>query len=138
TLLTEDVPLGGAETQTLLLSRALTLRGVRVCIVVFEAPGAEIPASVDGIDLIAHPQYDPHQPLPRQVREAVRIFNTVSRIEAGVVTTRGAGPHVGIAALAARLTGKRFVYSRASISDFRPGVISARRPYHLPVRLGHW
>ena len=54
-------PPGGAETQIFLLTRALARQGARVCLVVFESAGDEIPAAIDGVDIVVRPRYQAHR-----------------------------------------------------------------------------
>jgi glycosyltransferase involved in cell wall biosynthesis len=107
---------GGAETQVFLLSRALARCGLAVCLLVFEIPGAHIPSSIDGVDVVLRPPYKPHERVLGKVRETVNIRAALASVEADVVVTRAAGPHVGLTALFARR--RKFVFSSASPRDF--------------------
>lgn len=139
-LVDENVaPPGGAETQIVLLTKALALLGVRACLVVFDIPDAEIPESVDGVDIVVRPRYQAHQPLIGKVREAIRIFQTLGKVDASVIVTRVAGAQVGLVGVAAKLRRARFVYSSANISDFDFQLLEPKRRdmalYKLGVRL---
>jgi glycosyltransferase involved in cell wall biosynthesis len=110
-------PAGGAETQILLLARALVRRGVRVCLSVFDLPGIAIPRFVDGVEVSIRPPYLARRRLGK-IREVITIFRAIANVDADVVVVRMESPEVGLAALFSRLLGRRFVYSSASLSDF--------------------
>lgn len=114
-------PAGGAETQILLLARALAARGVKVCLIVFDLPGLAIPHSVGGLAVSVRPPYRARQRLGR-LREVISIREAIVKADAEVVVTRMESPEVGFAALFSKLHGRRFVYSSASLSDFVPDV----------------
>ena len=107
---------GGAETQVFLLSRELARRGLKVCLLVFEIPGVKLPSSVDGVDVVLRPPYKSGQRLIGKVREVVSIRAALASVEADVVVTRAAGPHVGLIAWFRRR--RKFVYSSASPYEF--------------------
>ena len=111
-------PAGGAETQILLLASALAGRGVRVRLIVFELPGIAMPESIGEVTVSRRPPYRSRERLGR-LRETVSIGRAIARAGAHVVVTRGATPEVGVAAAFAKLSGQRFVYSSANVSDFR-------------------
>jgi glycosyltransferase involved in cell wall biosynthesis len=118
-------PTGGAETQILLLAHALAARGIKVRLVVFELPGIALAESVGNVTVSVRPPYRAHEPFGR-LREAASIGRAIARADADVVVTRGATPEVGLAALFAKLSGRRFVYSSANVSDFRETETDAR------------
>jgi glycosyltransferase involved in cell wall biosynthesis len=120
-------PTGGAETQILLLAGALARRGVRVRLVVFELPGIAIPEALGNVTVSVRPPYRSHEPLGR-LRETASIGRAIIRADANVVVTRGATPEVGIVGLFAKLSGQRFVYSSANVSDFREMPTDAAQP----------
>jgi glycosyltransferase involved in cell wall biosynthesis len=68
----------------------------------------------------------------------VRIYRTLRRVDADVIVTRVAGPHVGLVGLSAKLARRRFVQSAANISDFDFGQLSPKRRDMLLYRLGMW
>jgi glycosyltransferase involved in cell wall biosynthesis len=107
---------GGAETQVFLLSRALARRGMNVCLLVFEIPGVDIPSTVEGVDVVLRPPYKSHQGILGNVRETVKMRAALASVQADVIVTRAAGPHVGLIRLFA--LRRKFVYSSASPHDF--------------------
>lgn len=135
-LLAGSCPPGGSETQVFLLAGALARQGARVCLVVCEPQGDEMIRPPEGVDLVVRAPYQRDKPWAGKIREAARIHRTVATIDADAVVTRTAGPEVGIAAAAARLTGKSFIYSAANVSDFDFAVLSPKRLDLLLYRLG--
>jgi glycosyltransferase involved in cell wall biosynthesis len=111
-------PAGGAETQAFLVSRTLAARGLRVCMCTFDVPGADIPPTVDGVDVVLRKPYARQRGPIGRIGEAVALLRDLGSIDADVVVTRTAGYHVGLTALAARLRRRRFVYSSAHVLDF--------------------
>jgi len=107
---------GGAETQIFLLSRELARRGLRVCLLVFDIPGVHLPSAVGGVDVVLRPPYKSRQRILGKVREIVNIRATLASVQADVIVTRAAGPHVGLIRLFTQR--RRFVYSSASPRDF--------------------
>jgi glycosyltransferase involved in cell wall biosynthesis len=107
---------GGAETQTYLLSRALARIGLRVCLHVFEIPGARMPPVVDGVDVIVRPPFKALQPVLGKAREALSIRAALASVDADTIVSRSAGPHIGLIALFAR--DRRFVFSSANMVGF--------------------
>ena len=110
---------GGAETQIMLLSRALAERGFAACIVAFAVRGIDIPASDHGVDVVLRPAYFAGGNIVGQLREVAAVRSAVRRIDAGVIVTRCAGFWVGLVGLWTKLSGRRFVYSSASLLDFK-------------------
>jgi glycosyltransferase involved in cell wall biosynthesis len=111
-------PAGGAETQVVLLARALAQEGVKVKLIVFQEPGITLPALLDGVTVAQRPPYRTREPLGR-IRETARIAAAMVASAADVVVTRGATPEVGPVAIFTKVTGRRFVYASANVSDFR-------------------
>jgi glycosyltransferase involved in cell wall biosynthesis len=128
-------PTGGAETQIFLLARALAGRGSKVCLLVFDLPGIPLPASLDGVAIAVRPPYLAHEPLGK-LRETVSIRRTVVNADADLLVTRAAGPEVGLAGLFAKLSGRRFIYSSANVSDFEFHRVSPKRLNRALFRLG--
>jgi glycosyltransferase involved in cell wall biosynthesis len=104
--------------------------------VVFDLPGADVPLSVDGVDIVVRRPYSARQRFIGKVREAANIWKALATVKAAVVVSRSAGPHVGLAALFARLSGRRFVYSSANVSDFDFGRLAPKRRDQELFRLG--
>ena len=128
-------PAGGAETQIFLLARALARRGSKVCLLVFDLPGTSIPSVVDEVAVSVRPPYRAKLRLGR-LREAVSLRRAVVDADANLLVTRAAGPDVGLAGLFAKLSGRRFVYSSANISDFDFSEVSTKRRNEVLFRLG--
>jgi glycosyltransferase involved in cell wall biosynthesis len=129
---------GGAESQVYLVARSLVQRGLRVCVVTFDVPGARL-ASVDGIEVVARPRYSRGRGLVARLREGLAIGKAVSQADARLFVARSAGPAAGVVALSARIAGRRFIYSSSSDADF--GRLEARaanrRLVHLALRLAN-
>jgi len=104
-------PAGGAETQVRLIARSLADLGLRTALVAFAHPG--LPQRDGQVVVVAR---KPHSDNP--VVEALRIAAVLRRVPSRAVVTRQAGAHTGLAALVARGSGRRFVYSAASVLDF--------------------
>jgi glycosyltransferase involved in cell wall biosynthesis len=127
---------GGAETQIVLLSRALARRGVRVCLVAFPPSDGELPPSLDGVDIVVRPVYKAHQRLVGKLREAARIRRTIAQVDVPVVVARVAGPQVGLVAVSSKLLRRSFAYSSAAFFDFDFGAIGLKRRDLALYRLG--
>jgi glycosyltransferase involved in cell wall biosynthesis len=112
-------PTGGAETQILLLSRALARRGLSVCVIVFDARHGDIPASVNGVDVLVRPPYLVGRTRFGRLREIAAMRTAILGVDADVVVTRTASYHVGLIGIWTKLAGRRFVYSSASLRDLK-------------------
>ncbi len=125
---------GGAETQLVLLARALHARGRRVALIVFDAPGG-VPERVDGVEVVTLPQPPPGAGRMRLVAGLLRAA------DAGVLVQRAAGSYTGVVGLVARLRRRRFVYSSASDLEFDPAFFdrdrTARRLFPVGIRCAH-
>jgi glycosyltransferase involved in cell wall biosynthesis len=130
------LPTGGAETQVFLVSRALASAGLRVCLCVYDIAEGGIPDSLDGVDIVRRRPYLGGRGIVRGVREALAILRAVAGLDADVIVTRIAGPHVGLVALAAKFTGRRFVYSTASLTDFDFGARAPKMRDRILHQLG--
>ncbi|HEY2371516.1 MAG TPA: glycosyltransferase family 4 protein [Gaiellaceae bacterium] len=128
-------PTGGAETQIYLVARALAERGVSVCLLAFELPGVQLPRDVGGVAVRVRRPYQAHRRLGK-LRETAALASSIFGSGAAVIVTRAAGPHVGLAAVAAKLSGRRFVFSTANVSDFDFGRLSPSRANDALFRLG--
>ena len=127
-------PAGGAETQVFLVARALARRGVRVSMSAF--PDPTIPPSVDGVAIALREPYLGGRGPRRAIKEALAVRRALAGLEARVIVTRIAGPHVGLAGLFAKLRGRRFVYSSASLKDFDFGALKPSMRDRVLYRLG--
>jgi glycosyltransferase involved in cell wall biosynthesis len=135
-----SLPPGGAETQVLLLTKQLARIGLRVALVAHLLPEG-LPAEVDGVVIVPRPVYRPHSPLTGKIKEAFKIWHTLLRSNASVIVKRSYGVDVGLVALYARVTGRRFVYSSASVVDFAIEKLLLKRRdralFHLGLRLAN-
>jgi glycosyltransferase involved in cell wall biosynthesis len=127
---------GGAETQIMLVSRALADRGLRVCLVVFDLPGAEIAKKFGGVEVIVRPQYLAGGSLVGQMREVGAIRRAIRAIDADIVVTRCAGYHVGLVGLFTKLSRRTFVYSSAGVRDFKEKIFLTKWRDRILFRLG--
>jgi glycosyltransferase involved in cell wall biosynthesis len=125
---------GGAETQLLLVARALARRGLAVGMIA-AGTAAELPQAVDGVQIL------PQAPRPRtggalrgRASFARHAWRAIRDTPAAVVVQRNAGSATPLVALAARASGARFVYSSANVVDFDLGRLE---PPHV-VRLFAW
>jgi len=128
-------PTGGAETQIYLVARALAERGVSVCLLAFDVPGVQLPRDVGGVAVRVRRPYQAHRRFGK-LRETVATASSIFGSGAAVIVTRSAGPWVGLAAVAAKLSGRRFVFSSANVSDFDFGRLSPSRVNDALYRLG--
>ncbi len=126
---------GGAETQMFLVARALSARGVRVCICTFDRAGADIPERLDGIDIVLRSPYV-RRGYAARFAEAVGLVRDVAGIDASVYLTRMAGFHVGLVALAALFRRRSFVYSAAHVADFAPRTLLPKLSERVLYRVG--
>lgn len=131
----DAAPTGGAETQIYLVARALADRGVSVCLLVFDLPGVPLPREVGGVAVRVRRPYQAHRRFGR-LRETVALAGAIFGSGAAVIVTRSAGPHVGLAAVAARLSGRRFVFSSSNAADFDPERVLLGRVNDSLFRLG--
>jgi glycosyltransferase involved in cell wall biosynthesis len=127
---------GGAETQLMLITRALAARGYDICVVAFAVPGLEIPASDHGVGVVLRPTHFGGRGVVGRLREAAAVWTAVGRIDAGLVVTRCAGFWVGLVGLRSKLSGRRFVYSSASLLDFKEGYGLGKWRDRILFRLG--
>ncbi len=108
---------GGAETQVLMLARALVERGHRVGIVAF-ADGRALPRRVHGVEVIAQRTPRIGVPVLRTIDYWIQTVVLLARMPASVLVQRAAGIHTFLVAVAAGLRRRRFVYASASLMDF--------------------
>jgi glycosyltransferase involved in cell wall biosynthesis len=110
-------PPGGAETQMLMLARALARRGRRVCVVTYGLPEV-LPGGIDGIAVVPQRQPRTRARLVGFAAHLVSAARALGPLRARVFVQRAAGPTTGIVALFARTKDSRFVYSSANVIDF--------------------
>lgn len=131
-------PPGGAETQILRLATTLARRGIRVAIVAY-GTAENLPIEAEGVRIVPRADRRANKRLVGRVVEVVRIWGALRRAPSRVVVCRCASPELGLVGLFTRLTGRRLVFSSASIIDFTPErLIQKRRDvvlYKLGVRL---
>lgn len=131
-----DRPAGGAETQMVAVARALARQGVSVAFVVY---GDALPPSVDGVNLIVQRPPRLRLPVLRSAESGLRTLVAVMRGNSSVAVQRNASGTTGLVAVAARVSGRRFVYSSANVIDFDFARIEPSRLkvafFHLGVRL---
>ena len=113
----ESMPPGGAETQVLMLARALTAQGARVAIVAFGHP-SDLPRMVDGVTIVTRPPYRRPTGALARIAEVVRIWRALWRVLSRAVVRRGGGIELAVVAVFAKLTSRSLVYSSANIADF--------------------
>lgn len=126
---------GGAERQMTLLARALVQRGYRVAHVIY--PPRE-PVELDyPLTLVYRAPYAGGRPVVGGLLEAAAVWRALRRADAGVLVVRTASPLVGVAALFARVHGRRLIFSGSNVSDFTLETMSSRlnrRLYRFGVR----
>jgi glycosyltransferase involved in cell wall biosynthesis len=130
----EVLPTGGAETQIYLIARRLA-RYARVCLVVCDLPGHSMPPSIDDVEIVVRPPFRTHERLGK-LRETMSIRRAVADAAADVVVARTAGPDVGVVGFFTKLSGRRFVYSSANVSDFTLALTDPKRLNQWLFRLG--
>lgn len=135
----QDSPPGGAETQILMLSKALARRGLRVAIIVFGHP-AELPDQIDGVRIVVRPPYKlATKRSVGKVLEACLIWQALWRAPARTIVYRCASLELALVGIYAKLSGQRLVFSTANVVDFDFAKIARKRRdvflYRLGVRL---
>src|SRR5689334_12714156 len=110
---------GGAETQVMLVSRALAELGFDVSAAAFDVQGIDVPRAAHGVHVVLRPAHLAGGGIVGQLREAAAVWAAVRRLDSAVVVSRCAGFWVGIVGLCSRLHRRRFVYSSASLLDFQ-------------------
>lgn len=134
----ESMPPGGAETQVLILARALAAQGARVAIVVFGHP-SDLPRMTDGVTIVTRPPYRTPTGALARIAEAVRIWRALWRVPSRAVVQRGGGIELAVVAVFAKLTSRSLVYSSANIADFDAKKLISRpafvRLHELGMRL---
>lgn len=129
-------PPGGAETQILMLSRALARRGLRVAIIAY-GDHADLPEQVDGVRIVARPRYDGGgKRIIRKAVEPLRIWKALWRARSDAVVYRCASLELGLVGLYTTLTRRRLVFSTANVVDFELRKLTQKWRHLLLYRLG--
>jgi glycosyltransferase involved in cell wall biosynthesis len=118
----------------LMLARGLAERGLTVGMIVLGS-GTDLPESVHGVRILPHGRRRPSRGPLARVSLATGALKSMLRLRTQVLVHMNAGPTTGIAALAGRLRGARFIYSSASVVDFEFETLEQRG---LNVRLYEW
>lgn len=132
---TAKAPAGGAETQILMLAKALAGRGHRIAIIAYGRP-RDLPREVEGITIEVRPPYRKRGLLLGKMAEMALIWRSLWRVPSRVVVTRCAGVQVGLIALYARISGRRMVFSSAADADFEIARLLPKRHDQLLYQLG--
>jgi Glycosyl transferase 4-like domain len=140
------LPPGGAETQVLMLAKALVRRGLRVAIIAY-GTSTEVPTEVEGVSIITRPPYKKLRRLIQRFPETFQIWRSLFRTPSRTIVYRAVGSELGVIAVFARLARRRLVYSSANIVDFNAGELMTNRRglvrrvdlfmYKLGIRLAH-
>lgn len=129
-------PPGGAETQILILSRALANRGVRVAIIAYGDP-ADFPERLDGVRIVSRPRYAGGRGrLIAKALEPVRIWKALWQARSRTVVYRCASLELGLVGLYTRLARRRLLFSTANVVDFSFDELARKRHQLLLYRLG--
>ncbi len=129
------LPAGGAETQVLMLARALVQRGLRVAIIVFDEH-PDLPAQFEGIGIVRRTMPKSRRLFIRKVLDELKIWPALWRAASAVIVHRGGGPELGLVALYARVTGRRLVFASASVVDFAYEKMTQQKYMLFMYRLG--
>jgi glycosyltransferase involved in cell wall biosynthesis len=128
-------PPGGAETQVLLLARALARRGLRVAIIVF-GNAAELPAQVEGVAIVARPGYKKPRGLLQKFAEIIRIWRSLWRAPSHTIVYRTATHELGLLAIYAVVARRRLIFSSAHVVDFEYHKLETRCLYRVMYQIG--
>ncbi|MGN6171004.1 MAG: glycosyltransferase family 4 protein [Solirubrobacteraceae bacterium] len=132
---------GGAETQILMLSKALAKRGLRVAIVVLGDPST-LPEDVEGVRIIPRLPYKwGNKGIFGKLLEVVCIWEALWRAPSRTVVYRCASIELGLIGLYTALARRRLVFSTANVSDFEFRKLARKardvHVYRLGVRLAN-
>ena len=120
----------------MLLARALAERGLAVCLLVYDAPGIDVPPSLDGVDIVLRPSHEAGEGWRARLRDVTAVRRAIREADARVVIIRGAGYAVGVVGAWTRLSRRRFVFASASLGDFQYENVLPKRRDRLLFRLG--
>lgn len=129
------LPPGGAETQVLMLARALARVGLRVAITAY-GEAAELPATVAGVTIAPRPGYRKPRGTAQKVAEIGRIWKALWRTPSTTIICRTANHELGLVALYARLARRRLVFACPNVVAFEYRRVERRRPYRLMYNAG--
>src|SRR4051794_3459092 len=118
----------------LALAKAFSAHGLEVGFIVI-GTREELPESVEGVRVIPQRTRSSSGGAVARAALALGAIAAMTAVRTRILVQRNAGPTTGVAALAARLGGARFVYSSSSHMDFELERHEARR---LNVRLYSW
>ncbi|HEX6506174.1 MAG TPA: glycosyltransferase family 4 protein [Chloroflexota bacterium] len=110
-------PSGGAQTQTMAVTKALAGLGLRVSVVAFGEAGT-VPDQVDGVTVIRRDPYRERGPFLGKVIEPWSIWRALARTRAQTIVTRCAGIQLPVIGLFTKLTRRRFLYAVAASTEF--------------------
>jgi glycosyltransferase involved in cell wall biosynthesis len=125
-------PAGGAETQILAVARGLAQAGLSVAVLVVGQRN-RLAREVDGVRVLVQRRSPAARGIGGLLHDVLTLV-ALLRAPARVVVKRNASRTVAVAALAARLSDARFVYSSANVVDFDLG----RLEREFNVRLFEW
>lgn len=129
-------PPGGAETQILMLSKALARHGLRVAIIAYGDQG-DLPEQVDGVRIVARPRYrGGNRRIVGKALEPLRIWHALWRAPSRAVVYRCASLELGLVGLYTVFSNRKLVFSVASVSDFAFHEVARKRRHVLLYRLG--
>lgn len=132
-------PPGGAETQILMLAKALAGRGVRVAIIVY-GEHTELPDQVEGVHIVPRPPYKlGRKRIVGKGLEAFRIWQALWRAPSQTVIYRCASFELGLVGMYTKCFRRRLMFSTANVVDFNFSQIARTRRdvllYHMGIRL---
>lgn len=132
---TRTLPPGGAETQVLMLAKALARAHMRVAVIAY-GRASEFPRQVDGVTIVPRPEYEIRRPLVGKLAEIFHIWRALWNARSRTIVNRGAGVQLGLIAIYARLSRTRLVFASANVVDFEYEKITSKRRDLLLYRLG--
>lgn len=131
----DSAPAGGAETQVLMLAKALAKQGASIAIIAY-ARAADLPAEVEGVRIVSLFPFAKRARFVGKFAEALVICRALWLAPSRTVVARCAGTQVGWVALYARLAGRRMVYASAGVADFDAVQFLPRRRERFLFELG--
>lgn len=132
---TRSLPPGGAETQVLMLAKALAGQGLRVAIIAYGS-ASELPQVVDEVSIVPRPEYETRRRLIGKLAETFHIWRALRNAPSRTIVNRGAGVQLGLIAVYARLSRTRLIFATANVVDFDYEQITPKRRDLVLYRLG--